>query len=400
MAKRLENDTIDLGSTGASFLKMGAIVGAIGLAIALFGSFTTEMKLERFFLSYLVNFAFFLSPSIGALFFILTQHIGRAGWSVVVRRVSEGFAANVGLMLVLFIGVFLGMGQLYSWTNPEAFANDPILQGKQPYLNTQFFLIRILVYFGVWILLTQYFLRGSAKQDSTKDPKKTERMQMVSAPGIPLTAITVTFASFDLLMSRDPHWFSTIFGVYYFAGSFLGYFSLMAVFFCFLQSKGMLKETVTPDHYHDIGKYMFGFTVFWAYIAFSQFMLIWYGNIPEETVWYIRRFEGGWLNASYFLLIGHFIIPFFILLFREIKRIPAALAAVGVWILAMHWFDLYWIVMPESIKGHVGISWIDIACFIGMGGLYLAGFAFFMGRKSLIPEGDPRLEESLEFKNA
>ncbi len=400
MADKLDSQTISLGPIGPALLKIGVIVGIIGLAAAFMGSYTTELKSERFYLSYLVNFAFYLSLSIGALFFILTQHIGRAGWSVVVRRVAEAFAANVALMFVLFGVIFIGMGEIYSWTDPDRLAHDTILQGKEPYLNTPFFLVRILIYFGVWILLTQYFLKGSVGQDSSKDPKKTEKMQMVSAPGIPITALTVTFASFDLLMSRDPHWFSTIFGVYYFAGSFLAFFSLMAIFFCVIQSKGLLKDAITVEHYHDIGKYMFGFTVFWAYIAFSQFMLIWYGNIPEETVWYIRRFEGGWETASYFLLVGHFIIPFIVLINRFVKRIPALLATIAFWILLVHWFDLYWIVMPESLKGHVGISWIDIACFIGMGGLYLAGFAFFMGDKALIPQGDPRLEESLHFKNA
>lgn len=400
MAKNTETLNINLGSIGPKFLKIGAAVGVAGLGLSLAGSFSTEMKIERFFLSYLVNFAFYLSLSLGALFFILTQHIGRGGWSVVVRRVAEGFAANVALMFILFWVLYAGMGHLYSWTDEAKVATDPILQGKEPYLNTGFFLIRILFYFGVWIALSQYFLRGSVGQDTSKDPKKTERMQMVSAPGIPIAALTLTFASFDLLMSRDPHWFSTIFGVYYFAGSFLGFYSLLALFLHLLQSKGLMKETITVEHYHDIGKYMFGFTVFWAYIAFSQFMLIWYGNIPEETIWYMRRFEGGWLNASYFLLIGHFIVPFFILIHRSVKRIPSALAAIAVWVLLMHWFDLYWIVMPESIVGQVGLSWIDLAGFVGMGGLYLAGFAFFIGEKSLIPKGDPRLEESLQFKNA
>lgn len=397
---KLEKGTLVLGSFGSALLKLGVIVGVVALVAAFFGAQTHELKSERFFLSYLVNFAFYLSLSVGALFFVLTQHVSRAGWSVVIRRTAEGFAANVALMFILFWVIYAGMGHLYSWTDAEHVAHDPILQGKQPYLNTGFFVIRILVYFGIWIAMTQYFLKGSIGQDSSKDPKKTERMQMVSAPGILITALTVTFAAFDLLMSRDAHWFSTIFGVYYFAGSFLGYFCLMAIFLFILQGKGLLKNVVTVEHYHDIGKYMFGFVVFWAYIAFSQFMLIWYANIPEETVWYIRRFEGEWLTASYFLLIGHFIAPFAVLIHRPVKRNPPLLVLAAVWLLIVHWFDMYWLVMPETLKGTVGISWIDVAVFIGMGGLYLAGFAFFIGGKSLIPEGDPRLEESLRFKNA
>ena len=248
--------------------------------------------------------------------------------------------------------------------------------------------------------LARFFYRTSVKQDSTHDPALTRRMEVVSAPGMVLFALSLNFAAFDLLMSLDPHWFSTIYGVYYFACSVLLFFAVMPKILVWLQAQGLMKNAVTIEHYHDIGKFMFAFTVFWAYIAFSQYMLIWYGNIPEETEWFLKRQTGGWTAISLTLLFGHFVLPFLMLISRHVKRRPVLLAVIGVYVAVMCWIDMYWLVIPEFSPGVARFGLLDILVYLGIAGIYSAVIAWRLGRTSLIPEGDPRLQESLAFENA
>jgi hypothetical protein len=370
-------------------------------------SLLSEDGAKHFYTSYLVNYSFFLSLTLGGLFFVLVQHLSRAGWSVVVRRFAEAIGVNSILLLILLIPILGGMHHLFPWTRAELVANDPLLQWKQPYLNIPFFILRCLIYFAVWCGFAHFLFRRSIEQDQSGDPSLTLRMEKWSAPGMILFAFTLTFAAFDLLMSRDPHWFSTIYGVYYFAGSILGFVALVPPVFFLLQKSGRLKHSVTEEHYHDLGKLIFAFTVFWAYIAFSQFMLIWYAHLPEETGWYHRRLAGQWGGMSLVLLIGHFIIPFFGLISRYPKRRIYLLAPWAVWILVMHWLDLYWLVMPEydwgvegTVTGQVPFHLLDVTTFLGIGGLYVAGIVYWLKDHSLVPVGDPRLKESLTFENA
>ncbi|MEW6235564.1 MAG: quinol:cytochrome C oxidoreductase [Candidatus Omnitrophota bacterium] len=358
---------------------------------------------QRFFYSYLVNYVYFLSLSLGALFFVSLQHLTRSGWSVTVRRIAEIFAANSALMAVLFIPIFIGMSSLYPWTNHELVAHDALLQGKQPYLNIPFFVIRCLFYFASWIYLSQYFLNRSLEQDKTGDANLTLRMERLSAPGMALFALTITFAAFDWLMSLDPRWFSTIYGVYFFTGCVVGFIALLAVTAFLLQSSGRLTGAITIEHYHDLGKLLFGFIFFWGYIAFSQYMLIWYANLPEETGWIFRRtdiHEGQWGWVGLILFFGHFIIPFLGLISRYPKRRKRLLVFWAVWALIAHWLDLYWLVMPEYSPQLASLHLLDITCFIGIGGLYFALAARIAKGRALLPIRDPRLEESLNFENA
>jgi hypothetical protein len=269
----LSGEHTQLGDAPNRIVSIAGSLGVLGLVASGVLGFTGGADPARFYLSYLVAFMFFLSLTLGALFFVLIQHLTRAGWSVVIRRFAEGFAANSFLMAVLAMPILLGMGSLYEWTRPEAVAHSALLAGKAPYLNQTFFLIRLAVYFLVWIGLSQYFFSRSVRQDTTGDPALTSAMQRMSAPGMFLFAITLTFAAFDLLMSLEPEWFSTIYGVYYFSGSVLAFFSLLPIVSYFLQRSGRLSRLITTEHYHDMGKLMFAFLVFWAYIAFSQYML-------------------------------------------------------------------------------------------------------------------------------
>lgn len=401
-ATNMGQDDRFLGGLGNRLFLFGGIVGVLGLGASFLLAGGAEGGLNRLWWSYLVNWLFFLSLSLGALGFVLIQHLTKAGWSVVLRRISEGLAASVIVLALLFIPLYFGLHDLYHWMDPDVVAHDQVIAHKAGYLNEGFFLARLAFYFLVWAGLGLFFLRASIKQDRTGEFRSTMRQEKVAAPGMLLFALTVTFASFDLLMSLDPHWFSTIFGVYFFAGGFLGFFALLPLWVVLLQGRGLMKATVTSEHYQDMGKLMFAFLVFWAYIAFSQFMLIWYGNLPEETGWYLRRQTGTWASLGLVMVFGHFLLPFLFLISKHVKRRPLLLALAGAWLLAMHWCDLYWLAMPEFDQHAAVIPWseLDLTCWVGMAGFFVATWAKLIGRASLVPERDPRLIESLSFENA
>jgi len=244
-----------------------------------------------------------------------------------------------------------------------------------------------------------WFHRTSVRQDASGDKRLTLSMEATSTAALILFAFTVTFFAFDFLMSLTPHWASTIFGVYFFAGCILGFFALMTILALSVQRAGLLLQAITVEHYHDLGKLIFAFTVFWAYIGFSQYMLMWYANLPEETFWYAARQTGSWTYWSLLLLFGHFIVPFLALLSRNAKRRKPLLAIGACWMLAMQWADVYWIVMPAKSPGRVPLSLIDLALLIGMGGVFFAFVVHRLSAASLIPTQDPRLAESLGFEN-
>jgi hypothetical protein len=396
----LQAERLRLDKGGSRGWLTSGIVGLLGLLAAGVLATSTPTGRADFFHSYLANFMYFLSLSLGGLFFVLIMHLTRAGWSVTLRRLAEVVAWAVVPLSVLAVVVLFGMHDLYEWSHAEVVAHDELLQKKQAWLDPTFFAIRVVVYFLVWGLLATYFLRQSRKQDDSGDPSLTTRMEHVAAPGMILYALTVTFAAFDLLMSLTPHWYSTIYGVYYFAGCILGFFALAPVLIAILKRRGFLTRLITPEHSHDLGKLMFGFVVFWAYIAFSQYLLIWYGNLPEETVWYSAREQGVWAWISVFLLFGHFVLPFLMLMSRYPKRKAATLVIGAVWLLVMHWVDVFYLVMPNARPDGSPFRLMDLACFAGIGGLFLAVVIWRLGRTNLIPVNDPRLDEALSFENA
>jgi len=377
-----------------------AVMAVIGFGGSLFLANTTEHGVEHLLETYLVSFAFFLAISLGGLFFVLLQHCTRAGWSVVVRRIAEVVAANVWVMAALAVPVVYGMHHLYHWADVGAAAHDPLLAAKVGFLNPSFFIARLVIYFLVWGVMASFLLRTSVAQDASGNPQLTLRMERVSAPGMILFALTINFAAFDILMSLDPHWFSTIFGVYYFSVSIVAFLAVMPKILYALQMRGVLPNAITVEHYHDFGKLLFGFNVFWAYIAFSQYMLIWYANLPEETEWFLKRQTGEWATVSLILIFGHFVLPFVLLVSRMIKRRPLLLAITGGYVAAMCWIDVYWLVIPEFSPGVARFGLLDVLCFLGMNGIYSAALLLRLRRHSVIAEKDPRLEESLAFENA
>ena len=373
-----------------------AVVGLGGaLALGLSGSDEAHHQLWN---SWLVGALFVLSIALGGLFFVLVHHATQAGWSVVVRRLAENIMATLPFLALLFVPLVLARHDLFHhWLGAEA-ANDPLLKHKAPYLNETFFVIRVVVYFAVWSALALWFGRQSRLQDATGDHELTRRMRRASPPGLLLFAVTVTFFAFDWLMSLDPHWYSTIFGLYFFSGSTVAFFAFLALVTVAGRRAG-LGQVLNAEHRHDIGKLLFGFVVFWAYMAFSQYMLIWYANMPEETNFFAKRLAGSWSTAGIVLALGHFVVPFFFLLPRAVKRSATALAVASAWLLAMHLLDLYWLVMPNLHPTGMHPSLIDAAAVIGCCGVFLAAFGFALKRQALVPLRDPRLPESLTFEN-
>jgi hypothetical protein len=394
--EQVEISSRDVFGPGATRFAIPAILGGlVALIVAFFASGST-----RFLQSYHVSFCYFTSIALGGLFFVFVQHLTSAGWSVVVRRFAEIIMANLIVMAILSIPVLIGAKEIFPWM--DAAHADALIAKKRAYLNPSAFYLRVAIYFILWGVLATVFLGRSVKQDQTGDYRITVALKRLSGPTAVLFAVSLTLFAFDMLMSLDPHWFSTIFGVYYFAGSVMAAFSALAIVGHITQRKGYLQAVIRPDHYHDLGKLMFSFMVFWTYIAFSQFMLIWYSNIPEETEWMLKRLTGEWRGLSVFLLVGHFMLPFAALISRYPKRRSGLLAIGAAWLLVMHWVDLYWLAAPEFRGGQPGVvPWAvsDVLCLAGMGSIFVGAGLLRARGLSLVPKHDPRLVESLAFEN-
>jgi hypothetical protein len=390
---------------GISALVMGiaGLTGGVALGLQRDDGWT------YFSYSYLLNYCFFLSITLGALFSVALDHVTRSGWNVVLRRLAEIMAANMPCLVVLIVPLIApllwGYHGLFAWNDAAAVAHDPAVEHKAAYLNSSFFVVRAVIYLAVWWRLGRFFLARSLEQDRTGNAMLTLRMERMSPAALLLCAGTATFASFDWLMSLSPHWFSTIFGVYFYSGAVVAFVAAMILATSALQAAGRLRSAITTEHYHDLGKLLFAFVVFWGYIAFSQYLLMWYANIPEETEWYLERQTGPWVWVSVALLFGNLLIPFCGLLSRYMKRRVGLLAFWAVWLLLMHWIDLYWLIMPNytaratSPTSSLPFGAIDVCLFLGLGGVYLAGLLDTAGRHALLPLADPRLDESLHFEN-
>jgi len=390
-----DNNTYRL-KNAAQPARIFLFLAVIGLVLTAVGYFVDA---EQFFFSYLTAYVYWLTIALGGLFFTMLHHIVNAKWSVVLRRLSENIMSPIPIMAIFFIPILFGMNHLFQWSQTDIVANDHLLQAKSGYLNITFFIIRLVIYFAIWIFLTVKLYKMSLNQDIEHTRDMTRKFRVISGAGIILFALTLTFASFDWLMSLDPHWYSTIFGVYIFSGSLLAMLALLTVIVMIMAGKKILSKEITPEHYHDLGKLMFAFTIFWGYMAFSQYFLIWYGNIPEETIWMLHRWEGTWKTISLILVFGHFVIPFFVLFPQTIKRNRTVMILMGIWLLVMHWIDVYWMVMPVLHHHGYHLSWMDLTAFIGLGGLMFWLFWRKMQRNPLVPIGDPYLEKSIHFEN-
>ena len=370
-----------------------ALVGGIALLVCLIGGFGDS---ERLFRSYLFAYVYWAGIAIGSLAIIMLHHLSGGGWGMMIRRLLEAATRTLPVVAVLFLPLILGMKPLYEWARPELVDADKILKFKASYLNVPFFLLRTLFYFSCWIGLAHLLNRWSRQQDETGDPAFAAKMETMSGPGLVLFGATVTFASFDWVMSLEPHWFSTIFGLSFMVGQVLTAFPFAIALTAYLSNRKPISEAVTAGHFHDLGKLTLAFVMLWAYLSFSQFLIIWSGNLPEETPYYIKRLTGGWQYFQLALILFHFALPFFLLLSRSLKRSGAKLVKVAVLILVMRFVDLYLQIIPTGHHAELHFSWMDLAAPIGIGGLWLSAFLRQLESRPVLPVRDPHFAEALE----
>jgi hypothetical protein len=376
------------------------IVGVIFTVI-----FAVGLVLDRaqFFRSYLFAFSFWVGIAVGSLALLMLQHLTGGGWGLVIRRVLEAATQTLPLMLLLFVPLLAGAHWIYSWTHQEEIAKHPALALKVKYLNLPFFTGRAAIYFVAWIALAYFLTRWSKLQDQTVDRVYTKRMRVLSGPGLVVLVFTVTFASIDWFMSLDPEWYSTIYGFIFVASWTLSALAFVIAVLAALSRQEPMSNIVAQLHFHDLGKLLLALVMLWTYFSFSQFLIIWSGNLPEEIRWYLPRTHGGWGAIALLVVVFHFAFPFLFLLSRSFKRNAGKLVVVAVLILVMRLFDLLWTIAPTPTwPGAHGfhISWMDIVAPIAMGGLWLAAFAWALGQRPLIPINDPQYESVLEQKHA
>jgi hypothetical protein len=375
--------------------KIGVVLTVIGLLLVVLAYFTDH---TRSAFNNVILLMFLTSIGLGSLFLVALEYIGGAVWSTPFRRIAEILGALLLVVPIVAIPVYFNLHDLYHWTHTEVVATDTILANKSPYLNELFFTIRIVGYFVIWILFYFILTKNSEKQDVSKDQGLTKKNIKNSAIFIPFFAITVTFAAIDWMMSLEPHWFSTIYGVYYFSGTFLSALAIITFFIVYLNEKGMFGSQIVSDHYYSFGALLYGFINFWAYIAFSQFMLIWYANLPEETFWFLNRWEGSWLIFSLVFIFIHFLVPFFALVSQPSKTNASRLKFMSIWLLVAHFLDLYFLVMPTFSPDGVTLGWIELGFFLLAFGIVFLVFSIKAKRVNLLPIGDPKLKRGIDFR--
>lgn len=370
--------------------RLALIAGVVGLALCVIGALLTP---TRFFQSYLFAYLFWLGLALGCLAFAMLQHLVGGGWGLVTRRLFESGALTVPLMAVLFVPLLLGIQNLYSWARPDVVAADPLIQQKQLYLNVPFFLVRAALYFVIWIALGLILNRWSLQQDRAADPWLLRRLRLLSAWGLIIYFLTMTFAAFDWAMSLEPYWYSTIYGVIVIMGQGLTTLAFIIIVARLLAQRPPLSEVMRTQHFHDLGNLLLAFVMLWTYVSFSQFLIIWSGNIPEEVTWYLHRMAGGWQWIAALLILFHFFLPFFLLLLRSTKLNTGRLAALAGGLMVVHLLAVFWLVMPSFYTEGIHLHWLDVAAPIGIGGIWIAAFLWQLGRRPLVPPHDPRLQQ-------
>jgi hypothetical protein len=364
---------------------VGALVSALGLA---FDS-------RQFFQSYLLAYSFTLGLTLGSLALGMVHQLSGGAWGVVIRRPIGAASRVLPVMTLLFLPVVFGMGQLYEWTHADIVAHDELLQHKHVYLNTPFFLVRAAIYFAVWNVLSFLLNKWSLEQDRSGDPQLSRRMQRLSGVGLVAYGLCVTFASFDWLMSLEPHWFSTIYGVLIMGGQGLSAIAFQIALLAWLGRRPPLRDVVVPAHLHDLGNLMLAFVMLWAYFSFSQYLIIWSGNLPEEIAWYLHRLQTGWRVVALALVVVHFVVPFVLLLSRRIKRVAATVAKVAGIILLARVIDLFWLIAPEFHTTGIAISWMDLTLPVSLSLIWLGCFFWQLRGRAILPLHDPQFEEAL-----
>ena len=382
----------DLAAALRGWRTRSLIVGVIAAIVCVAGGFFDP---EQFYRSYIWCYMFFIGVPLGCTALLMLQYLTGGAWGMIIRRPCEAASRTIPLLLVLFVPIVLGMSHLYQWSHPEIVAHDAVLQHKQVYLNVPFFLIRAGLYFVGWMLVAHLLYKWSGDQDRG-DARASGRLAAISGPGLIFYGFSVTFMAVDWILSINPHWFSTIFGLLFIAGEALSALAFLICVLVILSSRRPMDEVLTHRHMHDVGKLMLAFVMVWAYFSFSQLLVIWSGNLPEEIPWYLNRFGGGWQYIGVALVLFHFALPFALLLSRDLKRNFNLLRNVAVGILIIRFVDLYWMVAPDFHKMHFTVSWMDVVMPFALGGIWLAAFLWQLQQRPLMPVGDSHLEEALE----
>jgi hypothetical protein len=363
--------------------------GVLGVAVAGAGALIDP---AQFFRSYLVAYLFFAGIALGSLGLVSLNHVTGGRWGVVIRRVCEAAMRTLPLLFILFVPLLFGLSWLYEWAQPQHVEHDALLLHKSAYLNVPFFIVRFVLYFGVWLIVAHYLVRWSRQQDDTGDPDLVRRLQFLGRGALLLYSLTMTFAAVDWAMSIEPHWYSTIYGILMIGGQVLSAFAFVIPVLALIADREPLATYVTAEQFHDLGKLMLAFVMLYAYFAFSQFLIIWSANLPEETPWYLARMHGGWQYLAVAVLVLQFVMPFVILLSRNLKRDARRLAVVALIVLGARLLDLFWLVTPAFSPGRFAIHWMDVAALFGVGGLWLSFFVWQLRGQPLLPLRDPELE--------
>jgi hypothetical protein len=372
------------------------VAGGVGVLALLAGAVISP---AQFFHSYLYAYVYWVGLGIGCLGIVMIYHLTGGGWGVAIRRPLEAGAGTLPLMAVLFVPLLFGLHDIYEWTHTERMMADEVLRLKMPYLNVPFFIARAAAYFAVWMTLVFFLTRWSREQDRTGDPGLASGMRKLSGAGIVLLAFTVTFAAFDWVMSLDPHWFSTIFGMLFLGGQGLGAMAFVIAVAYLLSRRPEYARVLAPTILNDLGNLLLAFVMVWAYLSFSQLLIIWAGNLPEEIPWYLRRIAGGWNVMAAALAVFYFAVPFFVLLSRRNKRQHRRLATIATAIIAARLLDVFFLIVPEFHKDRLSVHWLDFSAIAGIGGLWITMFLWRLGAQPLLAPNDPELAPALARKH-
>ena len=368
------------------------LAGALGAVVSLGGAL---LNFTQFMQSYLMAYMLCLGVTLGSLALGMVHQLSGGAWGVVIRRPIGAAARVLPVMTALFLPIALGMSRLYPWTNTDLVAHDEVLRHKQLYLNTPFFLARAALYFLVWNVLSYFLNAWSLEQDRNPDPRIARRMQQLSAGGLLAYGLTITFAAFDWLMSLEPHWFSTIYGVLIMGGQGLSALAFLIVALVWLSRRPPLDRIVVAAHFHDLGNLLLAFVMLWAYFSFSQYLIIWSGNLPAEITWYTHRLQTGWRWVGTSLILFHFAVPFVLLLSRAVKRDPQMLVKVAIAVLIVRLLDLFWLIAPEFHPAGIAVSWLDVVLPMTLGAIWLGCFIRQLRGRAILPVHDPEFDEAL-----
>jgi hypothetical protein len=368
------------------------LAGVAGLIVSVVGGLFNP---AQFFQSYLMSYMLCLGTTLGCLALGMVHQLSGGAWGVVLRRPIGAAARVLPLLTLLFLPVLFGMRHVYVWTHAEVVAADEALQHKRLYLNVPFFIVRAAVYFIAWNSLSYFLNAWSLEQDRTGDPAIARRMQKLSAGGLLAYGLTITFASFDWLMSISPDWYSTIFGVLIIGGQGLSGMAFLIVAITWLSRRPPLDAIIKPDHFHDAGNLTLTFVMLWAYFSFSQYLLIWAGDLPQEISWYQHRLQTGWRAIGVLLILFHFAVPFLILLSRRVKREPAMLGRLAIWILVMRLVDLFWLIAPDFHRNGISVSWLDVLLPASLAAIWLGAVVWQLRGRAILPVHDPEFDETL-----